>query len=510
MHRFGLAVMLSTAWVGFACSKEQQQQPTTTSPASEPVRAAARLPPIVLPAAIPVEVAGVLVVRAPESLYAILAPFELLGTADAADVKAMQAELDEVLRSRMGMTLTSADRVTAFFTPVEGIAVVLQGVEGSPRGKPAGEVAGVALHEVDRVTLAMHDGELVMGERAAVELAIAAATGGHAALRDSDRPLVDALVRKSEGVMLAAAVDVAELPDDLRKEARALGVEQAMLSYGDEGIRAAVYGPPERLARLREDVVRKLDEATAKTELLHEEALRGKEVWAAIPAILVYYQWKQAHDALVPTLEGRRLDLHVPVRIDDPTVLTAFAGVAAAIAIPSFTKYMRRSKTAEARVGVAKLFDGVAAFFSEERLRTGEVKLVRGESKAVHRCPSDGRLVGEAGPTPPLSLRCAEGPGGRCVPVEGTPDGPGEYSMDLWLKDPVWREIGFVQEQPHSFHYGFRWANDPSGQGTCMFTAQAFGDLDDDGLFSTFERAGAGDRHGINAAAGLYIDQEVE
>jgi hypothetical protein len=43
-----------------------------------------------------------------------------------------------------------------------------------------------------------------------------------------------------------------------------------------------------------------------------------------------------------------------------------------------------------------------------------------------------------------------------------------------------------------------------------QFTAQAFGDLDDDGLFSTFERAGAADENGINAAAGLYIDQEIE
>ena len=49
-----------------------------------------------------------------------------------------------------------------------------------------------------------------------------------------------------------------------------------------------------------------------------------------------------------------------------------------------------------------------------------------------------------------------------------------------------------------------------SGYGECQFTAQAFADLDHDDLYSTFERAGAADRNGVNGAAGLYIDQDVE
>jgi hypothetical protein len=43
-----------------------------------------------------------------------------------------------------------------------------------------------------------------------------------------------------------------------------------------------------------------------------------------------------------------------------------------------------------------------------------------------------------------------------------------------------------------------------------VVAVQAFGDLDDDGVFSTFERAGAADEIGINAAAGLYVDRELE
>jgi len=50
----------------------------------------------------------------------------------------------------------------------------------------------------------------------------------------------------------------------------------------------------------------------------------------------------------------------------------------------------------------------------------------------------------------------------------------------------------------------------PPDNGGCKFTAQAFGDLDEDGVFSTFERSGAADENGTNAGADLYIDQELE
>ena len=66
-------------------------------------------------------------------------------------------------------------------------------------------------------------------------------------------------------------------------------------------------------------------------------------------------------------------------------------------------------------------------------------------------------------------------------------------------------------EQGHYFHYNFIWNNDTSDPyGRCQFTVQAFGDLDDDGVFSTFERSGAADQLGINASIGLYIDNEIE
>jgi hypothetical protein len=180
----------------------------------------------------------------------------------------------------------------------------------------------------------------------------------------------------------------------------------------------------------------------------------------------------------------------------------------------AFTGYMRRSKTSEARVQVAKMFDGASAYFNEEHVSRAEVAVIGAggalAGPAPHRCPNDGAPSGESGITPPLSVECSKGPGGRCVPVAGEPSGPGEYSISLWTDAEVWNAMNFQQEMPHSFHYNFKWSNTGEGYGACQFTAQAFGDLDGDGIYSTYERAGAGDQNGVNAAAGLYIDRELE
>ncbi len=157
-------------------------------------------------------------------------------------------------------------------------------------------------------------------------------------------------------------------------------------------------------------------------------------------------------------------------------------GIMAAIAIPAFTKYVRRSKTSEARVELAKMFSAMSAYHGEHG-----------------RCP--GGLDGNAGLTPPISVNCNAGPKGRCVPGDG-------YPAAAWSDNEAWSAIGFDVPDSHYFHYDLRWSQDESG--ACQFTAQAFGDLDDDGIFSTYERAGAADANGVHAAAGLYIDQEVE
>lgn len=197
-------------------------------------------------------------------------------------------------------------------------------------------------------------------------------------------------------------------------------------------------------------------------------------------------------------------------------IVVAILGILAAIAVPALTKYMRRAKTSEARVQIAKLFDATVAYFNEEHVGRGQVALIGAggalSDVAPHRCPHpSGEATGasQAQVTPPLALDCNLGPGGRCVPSVGG-GGPGYYEMVEWTNNAVWNSLNFQQEQAHYFHYNFMASNSGSGYGECQFTAQAFADLDRDGRYSTFERAGAADRNGVNGAAGLYIDQDVE
>jgi type IV pilus assembly protein PilA len=178
---------------------------------------------------------------------------------------------------------------------------------------------------------------------------------------------------------------------------------------------------------------------------------------------------------------------------------------------------MRRAKTSEARVQIAKMFDSAAAYFNAEHVDRGATDLI-GNGGAItdmapHRCPHESATP--TGPTdslttPLLTLDCNTGPGGRCVPFSGAGGGPGYYDIDAWNDSNTWNGLSFQQEQGHFFHYRFVANNAATGFGNCQFTSQAFGDLDADATFSTYERSGAADQNGINGAAGLYIDQEVE
>jgi type IV pilus assembly protein PilA len=199
-------------------------------------------------------------------------------------------------------------------------------------------------------------------------------------------------------------------------------------------------------------------------------------------------------------------------------IVVAILGILAAIAIPALTKYMRKSKTSEARIQLAKIFDATSAYFSEEHVQRGATDFLEVggavQASAPHKCPhpADTPTGGEATISPPLALDCNLGAGGRCIPGVGGGAGASGYDLEVvWANNPVWNALNFQMEQGHFFHYNFVSVNTITGFGRCQFTAQAFGDLDADvTLYSTYERTGAADENGVNAAAGLYIHNDVE
>jgi len=94
-------------------------------------------------------------------------------------------------------------------------------------------------------------------------------------------------------------------------------------------------------------------------------------------------------------------------------------------------------------------------------------------------------LLGPEGRTalvPPLDIHCAQGPDRTCLPVDD-PKEPWEYAGSLW-DTPEWNHIGFRLDLPTYYHYGFSWHGTSSFD--CTYRIEAYGDLDDDGIFSTF------------------------
>ena len=164
------------------------------------------------------------------------------------------------------------------------------------------------------------------------------------------------------------------------------------------------------------------------------------------------------------------------------TTSVAVAGILAAVAIPAFMKYTRRSQTAEATMNVRKLFDSAVAYYQLE------------DHTDIDGTPQPRRFP------PTVALTPARSP---CeLGVDALAPAP-----DTW-DHPTWQALNFAIDDPHRYRYEFISA----GEGPdAHFTARAIGDLDCDGVLATFERVGTVDSEGnVNAGPGMFISNELE
>jgi type IV pilus assembly protein PilA len=161
-------------------------------------------------------------------------------------------------------------------------------------------------------------------------------------------------------------------------------------------------------------------------------------------------------------------------------IVVAIIGILAAVAIPAFLRYIKRSKTSEATQNVGSMFRGAVAYFEAEHTgRTGAVK-----SK---------QFPTNVGPVPALTALVN---GQKVVPV----------SSD-W-NDASWQALSFAMGDPHYYAYQF---TSSGTSNTSAFTARAHGDLDADSTYSTFERQASVDSSSsVKGSSGIYIDNELE
>src|SRR5580765_1141264 len=87
-------------------------------------------------------------------------------------------------------------------------------------------------------------------------------------------------------------------------------------------------------------------------------------------------------------------------------IVVAIIGILAAVAIPAFMKYIRRSKTVEATMNVRKLFDSSVSYYEAEHAdKTGS--------------PLAKQFPGSVGPSPgaTATAACCGQKGDKCQPA---------------------------------------------------------------------------------------------
>ena len=135
---------------------------------------------------------------------------------------------------------------------------------------------------------------------------------------------------------------------------------------------------------------------------------------------------------------------------------TATIGAVAAIAVPAFLEYMKKSKQNAAELELNVLGKHAKAYYAEH----GSFP------------------VGDAPATPALATCCGQKNG------DGEVDNKCPADLDAWTKNPVWAELGFAVDERTPYRFTYHSSDGKS------FDATAIADLDCDGNFATYELNG--------------------
>ena len=165
-------------------------------------------------------------------------------------------------------------------------------------------------------------------------------------------------------------------------------------------------------------------------------------------------------------------------------IVVAIIGILAAVAIPAFMKYIRKSKTVEAVQGIKKIYDGARSYYMDESNK-------RGSTLALAK-----QFPNTIATLTPTSGQCCNNPGGKCNPQ------PSDWDT------PEWNALKFSMEDPFYFQYNYT----ASGTDTnAAFTAAANGNMDCDTDLSTYEMVGKVDaQRNVTGSAGIFKDKELE
>jgi prepilin-type N-terminal cleavage/methylation domain-containing protein len=138
-------------------------------------------------------------------------------------------------------------------------------------------------------------------------------------------------------------------------------------------------------------------------------------------------------------------------------IVVAIIGVLGAVALPAFSRYVKKSRTAEAAAHLNKMWQSSVAYFEGDQ----------GAGTLAKQFPDTDGIIG--------NNDCCSATSARC---------PGN---DTRFSNPTWQALNFFIPDPHNYYPTYTSAGRNE---TSEFLAGATGDLDCDDVRSTFRRHG--------------------
>lgn len=302
-------------------------------------------------AAVPSSAAALGFIDVEESPWSLVTGGALLPLDEATRV-ALDKELREYVDRYLGIDLSGLQYAVGYVSgpPVRG-AVLLKSVRGTLKMPGARDYEGgkVWLVDPDRnMSLALRGEVVAFGEGTAVNEVLETLAGKRKAVTADNKALVDWLRKDSNGAVVAFA---AIKPKELPLPAPVTGLERVAVAIHATGVTATVDGDDASISWLQARADEAFAKMLAEVEKAHEAAQAGKTspVEGAMAIIGAAYARSFAA-RLKPRRTGNRLSssLEVGAARTGASSAVAFVGVLAAVAIPAFMDYMKRSKRAEA------------------------------------------------------------------------------------------------------------------------------------------------------------------
>ena len=173
-------------------------------------------------------------------------------------------------------------------------------------------------------------------------------------------------------------------------------------------------------------------------------------------------------------------------------IVVAIIGILAAVAVPGFMKYIKDSKTTEAKVNIKAIAEGASSFYQSEHNK------------------QDGSVYTRQYPSETFCKTIA-GAATGCVATSNLPDAipvAGTKNNNDWAAEP-WLSLNFTSTAPVYYTYSYSGIAGSNSAGS-SFNSQAAAKLDKTTVDSCFTLDGTTDTNGDPKLTAIVDKSEAE